>query len=175
MVSAKINQYIENSKINGKLCRWGKSVINVFITEMTLQGVNNTFLYSQMQQAILLWNNILLKNGINIRFEHINVPTNADIIVHWVKVGRVFEGMCKYPSIINGYFKKIFIDIGLSNEFSPKNVTEKSIFATMLHEFGHSIGLGHGVEIDDVMFVPHQKNVEIPSENDIYVLKYIYQ
>ena len=103
-----------------------------------------------------------------------NEATNADIVVHWTKVGRVFEGMCKYPSVINGVFKKISIDIGLPNEFSGKNTTIESIFSTILHELGHSLGLGHGVDIDDVMFVPHQKNVSVPSENDIYVLKQIY-
>ena len=175
MLSPKINQYIENSKINGKLCRWDKSAISIFITEITLQTADKSFLYSEIQRAIMLCNNTLRENGINIRFEQVNAPTNADIIIHWTKVGRVFEGMCKYPSIINGIFKKIFIDIGLANELSPKEVTDKSIFSTMLHELGHSLGLGHGVDIDDVMFVPHQKNVQRPSENDIYVLKSIYR
>ena len=43
-----------------------------------------------------------------------------------------------------------------------------------MHELGHSLGLGHGIEVDDLMFVPHQKNISQPSENDLYVLKTIY-
>ena len=44
-----------------------------------------------------------------------------------------------------------------------------------MHEFGHAVGLGHGIEPDDIMFVPHQKNISVPSENDLYVLKTLYK
>jgi hypothetical protein len=173
-ISAKIEKYIEDSKINGKLCRWDKSIVNVFITPIVGNIPDKNFLYSEILRAIELWNKILIENKINLKFYQVSIPQNADIVVHWVKVGRVFEGMCKYVSVINGSIKKISIDIGLHNEFSPKQVTKESIFSAMLHEFGHSMGLGHGVEIDDVMFVPHQKNVLTPSENDLFVLKKIY-
>ena len=43
-----------------------------------------------------------------------------------------------------------------------------------MHELGHSLGLGHGVETDDIMFIPHQKTLNRPSENDIYVLNLLY-
>jgi predicted Zn-dependent protease len=63
----------------------------------------------------------------------------------------------------------------LFNEFSGKNVTELSIYCAIMHEFGHALGLGHGVDAGDVMFVPHQKNVSEPSDNDLFVLKEIYK
>ena len=43
-----------------------------------------------------------------------------------------------------------------------------------MHEFVHALGLGHGVDVDDLMYVPHQKNISIPSDNDVFVLKQIY-
>ncbi len=173
-ISSKISKYIESSKVNGKFCKWDKFILNIFITPITANISNKEFYYSEIQRAVNIWNNCLKINGINISFNIIPSPSNADIVIHWTKVGRVFEGMCKYPSIINGIIKKVSIDIGLPNEYSPKNTTNESIFATILHELGHSLGLGHGVEIDDAMFVPHQKNIDIPSENDLYVLKQIY-
>ncbi|MBR1680492.1 hypothetical protein IJ707_01730 [bacterium] len=173
-ISPDIEKYIENSKINGRLCKWDKSSVNVFVTPITANVSDKNFLYSEIQRAISVWNNSLKQISINLMFNITNTPENADIVVHWTKVGRVFEGMCKYPSIINGILKKISIDIGLPNEFSGKNTTNESIFSTILHELGHSMGLGHGVDIDDVMFVPHKKNIAIPSENDLYVLKLIY-
>lgn len=174
MISNNINKYIENSKVNGIFIKWDKNVLNVFVSDIVGNIVNKDFYKSEVQRAIQNWNSILKNCNINIMFNQIYTPNNADIIVKWTKVGRVFEGMCKYPSVINGIIKKISIDIGLPNEYSPKNTTNESIFATMMHEFGHSLGLGHGVEIDDIMFVPHQKNITSPSENDLFVLKKIY-
>jgi len=173
-ISTEINRYVENSKINGRLCKWDKYSVNVFITPITANISNKSFFYSEVERAVKIWNNALKQCNINLTLNIIQTPINADIVVHWTKVGRVFEGMCKYPSIINGILKKISIDIGLPNEYSGKNTTNESIFAAILHEFGHSLGLGHGVDIDDAMFVPHQKNIAIPSDNDLYVLKKIY-
>ncbi|MBR2525798.1 hypothetical protein IKE67_04975 [bacterium] len=173
-ISSNIDNYLQDSKIKGQLCKWDKPFINVFITEITANISDKPFLYSEIERAIAVWNKVLKENNFPVLFNKINTPVNADVVIHWTKVGRVFEGMCKYPSIINGIFKKIIIDIGLPNEFSGKNTTNESIFATILHELGHSLGLGHGVDVNDAMFVPHQKNIAFPSENDLYVLKKIY-
>ena len=83
--------------------------------------------------------------------------------------------MCKYLSVIGNSIKRISIEIGLPNEYSGKDTTDLSIYCAIMHEFGHALGLGHGIEIDDIMYVPHQKNISVPSENDIYVLKEIYK
>jgi len=174
MLSPEIDNYIKNSLINGKLCRWVKPIVTVYIMPIVSGGVDKNFMYSQVEKAIRNWNLILKNNGINIYFSVCQNAQGADIIVHWIKVGRVYEGMCKYLSVVNGEIRKISIEIGLANEHSGKETTDLSIYCAIMHEFGHALGLGHGVDIDDIMYVPHRKNVSTPSTNDIYVLKQIY-
>lgn len=174
VLSNEIDKYIKNSLINGKLCRWKKPQVTVYTSPITAGGIDKSLMYYFVEKSIQSWNSYLKSNGINVQFLPVAQPVIADNVIHWVKVGRVFEGMCKYVSVINGEIKKISIDIGLNNEFSPKNTTDLSIYCAIMHEFGHALGLGHGVDVDDIMFVPHKKNVSIPSENDIYVLKQIY-
>lgn len=171
-LSSNINLYIENSRIKGKLCRWKKTFVTVFISDTPHPRAK--FMISQVETAVNSWNTVLKTNSINLQFQIISHAPQADIIVHWVKVGRVYEGMCKYLSVINDEIKKISIDIGLPNEYSGKDTTDLSIYCAIMHEFGHAMGLGHGVEVDDIMYVPHKKNISIPDENDIYVLKQIY-
>ncbi len=173
LLSNQIVKYVENSKINGRLCKWDKPAVNVFVTQPSDAG-RKEYWYSKVDEAIFNWNMVLKSNGINLQFVKIQNPQTADIVVHWVKVGRVYEGMCKYLSVVNGIFKKISIDIGMPNEYSGKDTTDLSIYCAIMHEFGHALGLGHGVDVDDIMYVPHQKNISVPSENDIYVLKQIY-
>ena len=170
-----IEQYINNSKIRGQLCRWEKSIINVYISPISANITNKTYMVSQVQKSMQTWNNILKANGININFQETSQPNLADITIIWVKVGRVYEGMCKYLSVIGNSIKRISIEIGLPNEYSGKDTTDLSIYCAIMHEFGHALGLGHSIEIDDIMYVPHQKNISVPSENDIYVLKEIYK
>lgn len=174
VISGQIQKYIDNSKLNGRFCRWDKSIINVYIMPISAQIVGKENYYYDVKRGMDVWNLELKKCGVNLQFAQVQTPSYADVVIHWTKVGRVFEGMCKYPSIVNGVIKKVSIDIGLKNEYSGKNTTEESIFFVIMHELGHSLGLGHGVEVDDVMYVPHQKNVSVPSVNDLYVLKHLY-
>lgn len=170
-ISDNINLYIKDSLINGKVCRFGKSAVNYYIQTISapISQTEKQEYYSIINQAATIWNRVAPVNLFQSQ-----TPQNADIIITWTKVGIKFEGMCKFPSIIASEIKKVSIEIGLPNPNSPKNITNSTILHTTLHELGHAMGLGHGVDSNDLMFVPHTKTLNIPSQNDIFVLKTLY-
>lgn len=171
-ISANIDFYIKNSLINGKVCRFNKPVVNFYIQAIAAPIANNKKeeYYMIINDAAKIWNKFS-----PIKFNRITSPQTADIIILWTKVGIKFEGMCKFPSIVASEIRKVTIEIGLSNEKSPKEINNQTILHTALHEFGHAIGLGHGINENDLMYVPHTKTLNLPSENDIFVLKTLYK
>lgn len=169
--SDNINLYIKDSLINGKVCRFGKSAVNYYVQPISaqIQESQKQEYYSIINHAANIWNNFA-----PIKLYQTQTPQNADIIITWTKVGIKFEGMCKFPSIIASEIKKVSIEIGLPNPNSPKIIINSTILHTALHEFGHAMGLGHGIDENDLMFVPHTKTLNTPSQNDICVLKILY-
>lgn len=170
-IPLNLSEYIKDSLINGSVCRWDKNEIKFFISPIfaDIKNYEKFEYYEIIKTAAKIWSETKI-----INIEETNNGNNADIIVNWTKTGRKTEGNCKYISIINSCFKLISIEIGLPNEYSQKTVSKDTILHTALHEFGHALGLGHGIEIDDLMFVPHKKTLNKISNNDLSVLKFLY-
>lgn len=170
--SSKTEKYIKESLINGKVCRFAKEEINIFIQPISAQIPNfqKEEYYLIIRNAVNIWNNFA-----PVYFKITESPYNADITINWTKVGIKYEGMCKFPSIIASQIKKVSVEIGLPNANSPKIIDNDTILHTVLHELGHAMGLGHGVDENDLMYVPHKKTLNKPSENDIYVLQTLYK
>ena len=166
-----LQEYIKDSLINGNITRWDKNEVCFFITKIVsnIKDYEKEQYYEIIKTAAKIWSATYI-----VTLNHTENRDNADIIVNWTKVGRTFEGNCKYVSIINSRFKLISLEIGLPNELSPKIVSDDTILHTALHEFGHALGLGHGIAPNDVMFVPHQKTLRKISQNDLSVLKFLY-
>ena len=166
-----MDKYIQNSAINGKLCRFNKKSVNIFITKISaaIPETQKSDYYEIINRAAAIWNEFS-----PVTFLFTETQANADIAVIWTKAGIKFEGMCKYRSIIASEIRSVTIEIGLPNPNSPKKIDRDTILHTALHELGHSLGLGHGTNENDVMFVPHTKTLSMPSDNDIAVLNFLY-
>lgn len=170
-ISPKIADYIKNSMINGRVCRFAKRDILYYISPISasISQSKKYDYYNIINKAAFTWNQLDLFD-----LRNVSVPQDADIVINWVKTGRIYEGMCKYRSIIASEIKAVTIEIGLPNSYSPKIINDDTILHSALHEFGHAIGLGHGVEEDDVMYVPHKKTLKSLSKNDMFVAELLY-
>jgi predicted Zn-dependent protease len=166
-----IETYIKDSLINGKICRFNKKEVKIYLQKISAYFSENQKqeYYSIVEHGVNIWNKFA-----PVHFDFVDIPSIADIVVIWTKTGIKFEGMCKYRSIVASEIKAITIELGLPNPNSPKIITKESILHTILHELGHAMGLGHGINENDIMYVPHKKTLNIPSKNDIYVLKILY-
>ena len=170
-MTENIEKYIADSLVNGRICRFNKSTVFIFVTPisaMISEAEKQDYCFV-LKKAVEIWNNYA-----PVRFEITENQTSADIVVIWTRAGIKFEGMCKFRSIIASEIRAVTIEIGLPNPNSPKIINKDTILHTFLHELGHAMGLGHGVDENDLMFVPHKKTLSMPSENDLFVLDYLY-
>ncbi|MCR5260262.1 MAG: hypothetical protein K6C94_00305 [Candidatus Gastranaerophilales bacterium] len=164
-------KYIYDSMVNGRLCRFKKNNIFIFVPPIAanISEAEKQDYYFAVKKAAEIWNGYA-----PVRFDFTENQANADIVILWTKAGIKFEGMCKFRSIVASEIRAVTIEIGLPNPNSPKIINKDTILHTVLHELGHSMGLGHGVNENDLMFVPHKKTLSVPSENDIFVLNFLY-
>src|SRR5699024_2421364 len=56
-----------------------------------------------------------------------------------------------------------------------KYMDENEVYHTILHEVGHSIGLGHSPNVEDIMYTPHQYGRIHLSRNDVQTARFLYK
>ena len=176
------NTYLIDCFNKGKLTRWSEKVmpLKVYIGKFSFykaQNLSDEYKYTQMIiDGFNLWEQ--LSGGI-VSFERVTNKLESNISVEWRRVDRKSLGDCTYQfdTKFGGvYYTVADITIGLSDGIiHHQYMDENEVFHTILHEIGHSIGLGHSKTKGDIMYVPHEYGVTNISQNDIATLKWLYK
>lgn len=158
--------YIYRALFNGKLCRWNKRVVNVYINYSWVGPYKDLQdLESRIKSAFQQWENALAGKLV---FNYVETSKECDIYIDFQRnscIGAI--GQCKFVDIDkDGNFKKMYITLGL--------IWSQNFNQTVVHEIGHAIGIaGHSPSNVDLMY-ESKNSVVYLSRADINTIRLIY-
>lgn len=171
--------YLNDCFNKGKLSRWMDNVmpLKVYIGKFNWYKSNSAvdeYKYTQMIiDGFNLWEKL---SGGLVSFERTNNLYDSNINIDWKRVDRKSLGSCTFNFDKQGRYYSAELSIGLSDGILHKQyMDENEVFHTIIHEIGHSVGLGHSQTKGDIMYVPHEYGIVNISKNDLATLKWLYK
>jgi predicted Zn-dependent protease len=156
---------------------WDHSPVTVYIDNKSVPPHYSPTYYTQVQKALNYW-----AEGGNGKLEYTPVfeivdSEKADIRIRWIENLQKDQGVPAgvagdtIPLAVNGRFVRVYIMLGVGNYQWMKWVpySDTAMLAIAEHELGHSLGLNHSNDKQDIMY---PTNEQIDNTNPLFLSKY---
>ena len=166
--------YIQESVKNGRLMRWNRMPLRVYVAPMKFYSKKGEDAkYQQfVRQALDEWHKV--SNG-KVSFIVVDNLLTSNVNIDWKRVERQALGHCIFQYDGANRLYSAEVSIGLTEGLVHADYNDDGeVYHTILHEIGHAVGLGHSPFKKDIMYTPHQKGVLHVGQGDRLSVNWLY-
>ncbi|MBS4759618.1 MAG: matrixin family metalloprotease [Clostridium sp.] len=169
--------YLQDNLKEDRIIRWPDNCfpLRFYIAPFKFYALQNqgyTY-YALVKRALEQWEKV---SGGKVRFKLVQTLNESQVNLEWKRVDRKALGHCYFHFDNSGRLYSAEVQIGLSDGILHQQYQdENEVYHTILHEIGHSLGLGHSPYQSDIMYTPHKYGVVSLSQRDANSLQWLYK